>query len=90
MSRRRRTCPALNTMLPCVTPTPTATPTTTVTNTNDSAPGSLRQALADANDGDTINFDPALNGRNIGLITAELVIDKNVNINGPGPNLLGI
>jgi hypothetical protein len=78
------------TMLPCVTPTPTATPTTTVTNTNDSAPGSLRQALADANDGDTINFDPALNGRNIGLITAELVIDKNVNINGPGPNLLGI
>src|SRR3954451_16916821 len=27
-----------------------------VTNTNDSGPGSLRQALADAFDGDTINF----------------------------------
>jgi hypothetical protein len=77
-------------MLPCATPTPTATPTTIVTNTNDSGPGSLRQALADANDGDTINFDPALNGRNIGLTTAELVIDKDVIINGPGPNLLGV
>jgi hypothetical protein len=78
------------TMSPCVTPTPTATPTTRVTNTNDSGPGSLRQALADAHDGDTINFDPALNGRNIGLTTTELVIDKNVTINGLGPNSLGV
>src|SRR6476661_11105622 len=61
-----------------------------VTNTNDSGPGSLRQALADANDGDTINFDPALNGRNISLTSAELVVDKDVIINGPGPNLLGV
>jgi hypothetical protein len=77
-------------MLPCGTPTPTPTPTTRVTNTNDSGPGSLRQALADANNGDTIIFDPTLNGRNIGLTTAELVIDKDVIINGPGPNLLGV
>ena len=28
----------------------------TVTNLNDSGPGSLRQALADASDGDTITF----------------------------------
>ena len=28
----------------------------TVTNTNDSGPGSLRQALVDANDGDEITF----------------------------------
>ena len=28
----------------------------TVINTNDSGPGSLRQALVDANDGDTIDF----------------------------------
>jgi hypothetical protein len=78
------------TIPPCATPTPTATPTTTVTNTNDSGPGSLRQALADANEGATINFDPALNGRNIGLTTAELVIDKSITINGPGTNLLGV
>jgi hypothetical protein len=78
------------TMLPCGTPTPTPTPTTRVTNTNDSGPGSLRQALADANNGDTIIFDPSLNGRNIGLSTGELVIDKSVTANGPGPNLLGV
>lgn len=64
--------------------------TTTVTNTNDSGPGSLRQALADAIDGETINFDPALNGRNISLTSAELVVDKNVSIHGPGRNLLGL
>jgi hypothetical protein len=77
-------------MPPCTTPTPTATPTSLVTNTNDNGPGSLRQALADAHDGDTINFDPALNGRTIGLRTGELVIDKNIIINGPGPNSLGV
>ena len=38
--------------------------TITVTNGNDSGPGSLRQALADAQDGDTINFDPLCRGRN--------------------------
>jgi hypothetical protein len=31
-----------------------------VTNTNDNGPGSLRQALADANNGDAINFDSCL------------------------------
>ena len=77
-------------MLPCATPTPTATPTTRVTNTNDSGPGSLRQALADTNNGDTVIFDPALNGRNIGLTSGELVIDKSITINGPGLDLLGV
>ena len=41
--------------------------TITVTNTNDSEPGSLRQALADANDGDTIDFDVSLKGQTIAL-----------------------
>ena len=51
-------------MTPCPTPTATATPTPTpvgaiiVTNTNDSGPGSLRQALADADNGDTITLIP--------------------------------
>ena len=64
--------------------------TLTVTTTGDSGPGSLRQALADANNGDTILFDPALNGQAITLTTAELVIDTNVTIDGPGPNLLTV
>src|SRR3954452_8405809 len=59
--------------------------TITVTNTNDSGPGSLRQALADANDGDTINF--AVTGT-IGLTSGELVIDKSITIAGPGSDQL--
>ena len=53
----------------------------TVTNTNDSGPGSLRQALADVNDGDTINF--AVTGT-IGLTSGELLVDKAITISGPG------
>jgi hypothetical protein len=47
----------------------------TVTNTNDSGPGSLRQALADASEADNINF--AVTGT-IGLTSAELLVDKSV------------
>ena len=50
----------------------------TVTNGNDSGPGSLRQALVDANDGDTINFDASVG--TVILTTAELAIDKNLTI----------
>src|SRR4029077_17581118 len=52
--------------------------TITVSNGNDSGPGSLRQALAQANDGDTINFDPSVNI--VALTTAELVIAKSITI----------
>jgi hypothetical protein len=38
----------------------------------------LRQALINANDGDTINFEPSISS--ITLTTAELVIDKSVSI----------
>src|SRR6266404_2919333 len=62
----------------------------TVTNTNDSGSGSLRQALADANGGDTINFDPALNGQTITLTTAELAINRSITIMGPGAKLLTV
>ena len=61
--------------------------TITVTNTNDSGPGSLRRALADANDGDTIGF--AVTGT-ISLTSGELVIDKNIIISGPGPGVLTV
>jgi predicted outer membrane repeat protein len=50
----------------------------TVTNGNDSGSGSLRQALADANDGDTINFNPSVG--EVTLTTAELAIDKSVTL----------
>ena len=62
----------------------------TVVNTNDSGPGSLRQALADAHDGDTINFDVSLKGQNIALTSGELVIDKSITITGPGPDQLAV
>jgi hypothetical protein len=61
--------------------------TITVTTTNDSGPGSLRQALVDANDGDTITF--AVTGT-IGLTSGELVIDNSVTINGPGSDSLAV
>ena len=64
--------------------------TITVINTNDSGPGSLRQAIFNANNGDTIDFDPALNGQTITLTSGELLINKNITINGPGANLLSI
>jgi hypothetical protein len=61
--------------------------TLTVTNTNDSGPGSLRQALVDANDGDTIDF--AVTGT-IGLTTGELSVDKSITISGPGADNLAV
>ena len=61
--------------------------TITVINGNDSGPGSLRQALVDANDGDTIDFDASLTY--IAWYNGELVVDKSVTISGPGAaNLL--
>jgi hypothetical protein len=59
----------------------------TVTNTNDSGPGSLRQALADANDRDTITF--AVTGT-IGLTSGELLVDNAITISGPGAETLAV
>ena len=62
----------------------------TVTNNNDSGVGSLRQAIANAIDGDTILFDSSLNGQTITLTSGELLITKSLTIDGPGANLLTI
>src|ERR1044071_361648 len=64
--------------------------TIVVTNTNDSGPGSLRQALADVNDGDAIQFDPSLNGQSIMLTSGELAVNNSITITGPGDNLLAV
>src|SRR5437899_10207528 len=61
--------------------------TITVTNRNDSGSGSLRQALVDGNDGDTITF--AVTGT-IGLTSGELVVDKSITISGPGADNLAV
>jgi Right handed beta helix region len=59
-----------------------------VTNTDDSGPGSLRDALAIANDGDTI--DAAGISGTILLTSGELQINDNVTINGPGAENLAV
>jgi len=68
-------------VLLCAIGLPAHAETITVTNTDDNGPGSLRQALADANDGDTINF--AVTGT-IGLTSGELLVVKSITISGPG------
>src|SRR5215216_4533483 len=77
-------------VLACVVTISASANVITVTNTNDSGQGSLRQALVDANDGDTVNFDCSLQNQTIILTSAELAIDKNVTITGPGPDMLAV
>ena len=63
--------------------------TITVTNNNDTGPGSLPQAVTDAQDGDTIRFnlDPAIN---FIILGSGLILNKDINIIGPGPDYLSI
>src|SRR5215216_754803 len=74
----------------CLIALTTEAATITVTNTNDIGAGSLRQAIADASDGDTIDFDPSPGGHTITLTSGELLVNKSVTINGPGPNNLTV
>src|SRR5215469_15391392 len=61
--------------------------TITVTNTDDDGPGSLRQAIAGAHDGDSIRF--GVTGT-ISLTTGELLVDKSITISGPGAATLAV
>jgi hypothetical protein len=63
--------------------------TITITNTADSGAGTLRAALASANDGDTINF-ALLTPAKITLTSGELLVAKSVNILGPGATNLAV
>jgi hypothetical protein len=64
--------------------------TLTVLNNLDSGPGSLRADIAAAKSKDTIVFAPSLNGQTINLTSGELVINKNLTIQGPGAGQLAI
>jgi hypothetical protein len=64
--------------------------TLTVMTTADSGPGSLRADIAAAQSGDTINFDPGLNGQTITLTSGELAISKSLTIEGPGVSQLAV
>jgi len=64
--------------------------TVTVQNGNDSGAGSLRDAITNANSGDTIKFDPALNGQTIQLSSGQIVILKSITLQGPGANVLTV
>jgi hypothetical protein len=59
-----------------------------VSSTNDNGPGSLRQALVDANEGDTIDATGVAG--TITLTSGQLLVDKSVTINGAGADLLAI
>lgn len=64
----------------------------TVTNTNDAGAGSLRDAIARAQAGDTIQFDPSLANQTIRLTSGQIDISvgKNLTINGAGADNLTI
>ncbi len=59
--------------------------TITVANTNDTGPGSLRQAVADAASGDTISFGSGVEGT-VTFTTGPIAIDKSLTITGSGPD----
>jgi len=81
-------CAAIAVVLLGAVAIPARAITISVTNTNDSGPGSLRQALAIANDGDTIDAS-SVSGV-ITLTNGELLVGKSVTINGAGADVLAV
>src|SRR5256884_9813582 len=77
---RATTC-AIGVLLLCAVAIPVHATTITVTNTNNSGLGSLRQALADAGDGDTLTF--GVTGA-IQLTSGGLGIYNSITNSGPG------
>ena len=67
--------------------------TYTVTNLNDAGPGSLRQAIIDANTNpgaDQVVFASSASSGTISLTSGELLVQSELNIVGPGPGALTI
>jgi len=71
----------------CLIALSTQAATITITNTNDSGGGSLRQAIADAHNGDTVDF--GVTGT-ITLTTGKLLVDKSITVHGPGSDHLTV
>ena len=84
---RQRQLVILSTLLFCVSALQAHAAIVTVTNTNDNGPGSLRQVLMTANDGDTINFAVT---RTVTLTSDGLPINKNITILGPDADQLSV
>src|SRR6516162_4893442 len=61
--------------------------TITVTSTADAGPGSLRQAITSAADGDIIDF--SVTGT-ITLTSGELLLSKALSVKGPGADVLSV
>lgn len=59
-----------------------------VLNENDDGPGSLRQALSDAKDGDEIQFAPDVVGEI--RLASRLEVTRRVTVRGPGADVLAI
>jgi parallel beta-helix repeat protein len=71
---------------------PAAAATFTVTNLNDSGPGTLRQAIADANaaaGADVVTFQAGLTGT-ITLTTGQLYILDSLDVQGPGASVITV
>lgn len=60
------------------------THSTIVSNTNDSGCGSLREAVELANSGDVVYFEPSINSDTIVLTSSQILINKNLTIQGNG------
>jgi hypothetical protein len=69
---------------------PVRAATTSVTSTADSGPGSLRDAIANAASGDTVNFELTGCPCTITLTTGEIALDRDVTIAGPGAEVLTV
>jgi hypothetical protein len=64
--------------------------TLTVLNELDKGAGTLRDTITSVEDGDTIVFDPSLDGQTITLASDEITIKKSVDIDGPVSSLRAI
>src|ERR1700678_355853 len=64
--------------------------TDVVTNLNDSGSGSLRQTIASASAGDTIEFASNLSGGTLALTSGQLLISESLTITGLGAGSLTI